>query len=127
VNVSTSDGIVHGQVKQSGKFSFTRIYESGHEVPVVSLEMFERVINGLDVATGELNVTSKYLTNGTAQSTYREGNATMQWSVVPTNITYNTTTNQPGAPWAQKRLSRRWTKKGQASRGQRRPVSLSQP
>ena len=29
-NVSTSDGIVHGQVKQSGSFSFVRIYESGH-------------------------------------------------------------------------------------------------
>ena len=29
-NVSTSDGIVHGQVKQSGAFSFVRIYESGH-------------------------------------------------------------------------------------------------
>lgn len=29
-NISTSDGIVHGQVKQSGAFSFVRIYESGH-------------------------------------------------------------------------------------------------
>ena len=29
-NVSTPDGIVHGQVKQSGAFSFVRIYESGH-------------------------------------------------------------------------------------------------
>lgn len=32
-NIETSDGIVHGQVKQAGKFSFSRIYESGHEVP----------------------------------------------------------------------------------------------
>lgn len=31
-NISTSDGVVHGQVKQAGKFSFVRIYESGHEV-----------------------------------------------------------------------------------------------
>ena len=29
-NISTTDGIVHGQVKQSGAFSFVRIYESGH-------------------------------------------------------------------------------------------------
>ena len=29
-NISTSDSIVHGQVKQSGAFSFVRIYESGH-------------------------------------------------------------------------------------------------
>lgn len=26
-NLTTSDGIVHGQVKQSGAFSFVRIYE----------------------------------------------------------------------------------------------------
>lgn len=32
VNLTTVDGIVHGQVKQAGNFSFTRIYESGHEV-----------------------------------------------------------------------------------------------
>jgi len=32
VNMTTSDGIIHGQVKQAGSFSFTRIYESGHEV-----------------------------------------------------------------------------------------------
>ena len=30
INISTPDGIVHGQVKQSGAFSFARIYESGH-------------------------------------------------------------------------------------------------
>lgn len=32
-NLTTSDGRVHGQVKQAGGFSFTRIYEAGHEVP----------------------------------------------------------------------------------------------
>jgi hypothetical protein len=32
VNITTSDGIIHGQVKQAGSFSFTRIYEIGHEV-----------------------------------------------------------------------------------------------
>ena len=35
INLSTSDNIAHGQVKQSGAFSFVRIYESGHEVPFV--------------------------------------------------------------------------------------------
>lgn len=30
-NISTSDGVVHGQVKQSDAFSFVRIYESGRE------------------------------------------------------------------------------------------------
>ena len=37
-NVSTSDGIVHGQVKQSGAFSFVRIYESGH-VSIVNVRI----------------------------------------------------------------------------------------
>ena len=32
VNITTSDGILHGQVKQASKFSFVWIYESGHEV-----------------------------------------------------------------------------------------------
>ena len=33
VNISTSDGVVHGQVRQAAAFSFVRIFESGHEVP----------------------------------------------------------------------------------------------
>ena len=38
-NVSTSDGIVHGQVKQSGAFSFVRIYESGH-VSIMNVQAY---------------------------------------------------------------------------------------
>jgi carboxypeptidase C (cathepsin A) len=104
-NISTSDHIVHGQVKQHENFAFVRIYESGHEVPfyqpVVALELLERVINGLDVETGKVHVKkgSKYETHGSsAKSTYREGNATVQFEVVPVNATYNTTTNRPN-PW----------------------------
>jgi hypothetical protein len=98
-NITTSDGIVHGQVKQAGKFSFIRIYESGHEVPfyqpVVALEMFERAVAGLDIATGKTEVGAGYLTVGTAKSTYREGNGTIQTVPVPISATYNTTTNMP--------------------------------
>ena len=35
INISTVDDVVHGQVKQAGKFSFVRIYESGHEVRIL--------------------------------------------------------------------------------------------
>ena len=98
-NITTSDGIVHGQVKQAGKFAFARIYESGHEVPfyqpVVALEVFERAIKGLDIATGKTVVGAKYLTKGTAKSTYREGNSTIQFKKVGADRTYNTTTNKP--------------------------------
>ncbi|GAB7350258.1 hypothetical protein MBLNU459_g0905t1 [Dothideomycetes sp. NU459] len=98
-NITTSDGIVHGQTKQAGKFSFSRVYYSGHEVPfyqpLLSLEMFTRAIKGKDIATGKHHVRSGYLTNGTATSTFREGNATVQYDVVDPDATYNTTTGAP--------------------------------
>lgn len=87
-------------MKQAGKFAFARIYESGHEVPfyqpLAALEIFERAINGKDIATGKITPGLKYLTEGTAESTYREGNSTIQFEVVPTNATYDTATGEPG-------------------------------
>lgn len=98
-DIISSDGIVHGQVKQAGKFSFLRIFESGHEVPfyqpVVALEMFQRAVAGLDIATGKSEVGAGYLTVGTQKSTYREGNGTIQTAVVPISATYNITTGMP--------------------------------
>jgi len=101
VNISTSDDIVHGQVKQSGLFSFVRIYESGHEVPfyqpLAALEIFERALAQKDIATGKEEVCGgeAYKTVGTPTSTYREGNATIQMEVIPRNATYNTALNAP--------------------------------
>ena len=102
INITTSDGVVHGQVKQSGAFSFVRIYESGHEVPfyqpLVSLEIFERAIAGRDIATGHVDVHNGYITLGPAESTYREGNSTVQFSVVNATAIYNVTTGKPNPP-----------------------------
>jgi carboxypeptidase D len=131
VNISSSDNLVHGQVKQSDNVAFVRIYESGHEVPfyqpLAALEMFERVINGQDVATGKKRVEKGggYKTVGTAKSEYRQGNGTVQWDVVPDGAIYNTTTHMPefeaagnetvvekrglGAKMSTKMLSRRRT------------------
>ncbi|KAI9744708.1 MAG: hypothetical protein M1818_001633 [Claussenomyces sp. TS43310] len=99
VNISTSDDVVHGQVKQAGKFSFVRIYESGHEVPfyqpIAALSIFERAIKGLDIATGTVPPHLGYATKGTELSTYHEGNATIQFEVLAASTTYNTTTNAP--------------------------------
>ena len=92
---------MHGQVKQSGLFSFVRIYESGHEVPfyqpLASLEIFERALAQKDVATGKVSLrgAKRYKSVGTPTSTYREGNATVQFEVVPANATYNTKLNAP--------------------------------
>ncbi|KAI3336299.1 alpha/beta-hydrolase [Xylariaceae sp. AK1471] len=99
----TSDGVTHGQVKQAGKFSFTRIYESGHEVPfyqpLASLEYFDRAIKGLDLQTGKRKAAGGYRTKGPQRSTYREGNSTVQFDVTPGNLTYDVIANKPGNPW----------------------------
>lgn len=119
VNITTSDGIVHGQVKQTGKFSFVRIYESGHEVPFyqpeVALTMVERAIKGVDIATGKTKVEDGYLTKGPRDSTYREGNATVQTKVVPTDAVYNLTTNTPDLPPNKTKASKRRMRRGLSS------------
>lgn len=133
VNISTSDALVHGQVKQSDNVAFVRIYESGHEVPfyqpLVALEMFERVINGQDVATGKTRVEKGkgYKTVGSVKSEYREGNGTVQFEVVPDSATYNTTTHAPnplpsnGTANAKRDLGSRSTK--MLSRGAHQPIA----
>lgn len=68
------DGVQYGETREYGNFSFTRIYEAGHEVPyyqpLASLALFNRTINMFDIATGETKITPDYATNGTAESTH---------------------------------------------------------
>lgn len=70
------DGVEYGEVREYGNFSFTRIYEAGHEVPyyqpVASLEHFKRVLNHVIIADGSKVVTDDYSTNGTAKATHTE-------------------------------------------------------
>jgi Serine carboxypeptidase len=97
--MQTSDNVRHGEVRQSGRFALARIYESGHEVPfyqpLAALELFERALNRKDIATGKQAISASFKTAGSTTSTYREGNGTVQYEVVPTDATYNTTTNKP--------------------------------
>ncbi|PBP22753.1 alpha/beta-hydrolase [Diplocarpon rosae] len=85
VNLTTSDNQVHGQVKQAGKFSFVRVYESGHDVsmqqPLAALEMFERAIHGKDIAAGSQTAGPGYITDGTKKSEYREGSSSLKSKV----------------------------------------------
>jgi hypothetical protein len=100
VDFETPDNIVHGQVKQAGNFAFIRVFESGHMVPffkpLLALEMLRRAAEGRDFATGAEEGSDAF-TEGPASSRYREGNATVQWVVVPETATYNTLTNMPNA------------------------------
>ncbi|KAJ6788228.1 hypothetical protein PWT90_04372 [Aphanocladium album] len=106
-NLLAGDGQRHGQVRQTHKFSFTRFFDAGHEVPfyrpLASLEFFERVISGRDVSTGiiDTNKDVYYHTIGPMQSTHRQGNSTVQWQVSPSSLTYDTRTKKPGLPWTE--------------------------
>lgn len=70
------DGVEYGEVRQYGNFSFLRIYESGHLVPyyqpVGALAMFNRTINHMDVATGEIPLSMSLNTTGPAKATHTE-------------------------------------------------------
>lgn len=71
------DGVEYGETREYGNFSFTRIYESGHEVPyyqpVAALGFFSRAIKGLDIATGTRKVDGNQGgTSGEAQATHTE-------------------------------------------------------
>ena len=85
------------------KFSFVRIYQSGHEVPfyqpLVALELLNRTILGLDIATGEKQIGPGYGTQGTLYSEYVDNYKTVTTTIVPLNATYNTTTHEPNPPY----------------------------
>lgn len=57
-----------GLVRQAASFSFSRVFQAGHEVPyyqpAVALALFGRTIFGLDAATGLQVVGSVYATKG---------------------------------------------------------------
>ncbi|KAI1079236.1 peptidase [Whalleya microplaca] len=74
------DGTEYGESRQYGNFSFTRIYDSGHEVPYyqpkAALELFRRVLGDLAVADGKEKVTPTYESEGTANATHTNSYST---------------------------------------------------
>lgn len=63
----SSDG-TGGLTRQSGNFSFTRVFQAGHMIPsyqpVHAYEVFMRATFGKDIATGERDVTDELATEG---------------------------------------------------------------
>jgi carboxypeptidase D len=70
------DGVEYGETREYGNFSFTRVYEAGHEVPyyqpIAALQLFNRTVFGCDIAKGETKIWPEYKTNGTATATHTE-------------------------------------------------------
>jgi hypothetical protein len=70
-DIRTNHSYVGGSVRQHGNFSFSRVYEAGHEVPSyqpeTAYEIFYRTMFNRDIATGTVNTADKpdYHTNGT--------------------------------------------------------------
>ncbi|KAJ5689088.1 hypothetical protein N7462_003480 [Penicillium macrosclerotiorum] len=70
----TNASYVGGQVRQHGNFSFTRVYEAGHEVPAYQPEtayaIFHRALFNKDLATGKTDTAShgSYSTRGPAST-----------------------------------------------------------
>lgn len=68
------DGVEYGETREFGNFSFTRVYEAGHEVPyyqpLASLQLFNRTINNWDTATGTKKIAADVGTNGNPHATH---------------------------------------------------------
>lgn len=98
-NFTSLDGSLTGQVKQAGLFSFTRVYYSGHEVPfyqpAMALSLLNRTLHGMDLASGQQQASADYVTKGSATSTFRQGNSTVQFKVLPSGTLYDTEKHAP--------------------------------
>ncbi|KKY21045.1 putative peptidase s10 serine carboxypeptidase [Diplodia seriata] len=70
------DGTEYGVVRQYGNFSFTRLYDAGHETPyyqpVATLEFFRRVLGDLVIADGKSRITDDYQSEGPANATHTQ-------------------------------------------------------
>ncbi|KAF3067462.1 Carboxypeptidase S1 like protein B [Daldinia childiae] len=69
-DIVINDTYIGGQVRQYGNFSFSRVYEAGHEVPAYQPEtaykMFYRALFNKDIATGTVDLVEavEYATEG---------------------------------------------------------------
>ncbi|KAJ4352381.1 uncharacterized protein N0V89_007729 [Didymosphaeria variabile] len=69
--IKTNETYVGGLVRQAGRLSFSRVFQAGHEVPYyqpeTAYEIFNRVMSGVDVATGTASI-GNYTSGGEASA-----------------------------------------------------------
>ncbi|KAJ5677420.1 Peptidase S10 serine carboxypeptidase [Penicillium maclennaniae] len=75
------DGVEYGETREYGNFSFTRVYEAGHEVPyyqpIAALQLFNRTLNGWELPTGEKKLTPRFGSSGPASATHTQSSVAL--------------------------------------------------
>lgn len=71
-----ADGKRYGDTREADNFSFTRVFDAGHDAPFyqpkAALQIFNRTIHGWDVATGTKVVGLGFATVGDRESTFSQ-------------------------------------------------------
>lgn len=84
------DGVEYGETREYGNFSFTRVYQAGHEVPyyqpVASLQLFNRTLFGWDIAKGTTKIGPDYSTSGKAKATHTESSVPLPTATPSTSV-----------------------------------------
>jgi carboxypeptidase C (cathepsin A) len=92
-NVETNSSYTGGLVRQHGNFSFTRVFQAGHEVPAyqpeTALAIFQRALFNKDIATGKIDVAANASFSTTGPSDTWARKDTVPESPQPTCYTYN--------------------------------------
>jgi len=97
--------VEYGETRQYGNFSFTRIYEAGHEIPyyqpLASLAFFNRQNLGYSIADGTMMVTANYSTTGQANATHTEPFVPLPSSTMmyPSQTVHSNSTETGGPRW----------------------------
>lgn len=75
------DGTEFGETRQVGNFSFTRVYEAGHEVPfyqpAAALQLFNRTLLGVDIPEGVVPAGKGFETKGKPVATHTESSVAL--------------------------------------------------
>ena len=80
------DGKEYGVTREYGNFSFTRVYDAGHMVPfyhpAASLQLFNRTLNGWEIATGKEKIKADAGSHGPASATHTQSSVALPSSTV---------------------------------------------